>query len=417
MVHRKLESTIIEMLESFRIVAINGPRQSGKTTLQKKIATNKNMKYYTFDDSDIYNTASSDPKGFIEYISKTENIAIDEVQMIPEIIPPIKMYVDERNRKGMFLLTGSSDMFKNSKIKESLAGRMVSFNLYPLSYSEINKRDINIIDKLFSDDFTTFNIDFESISKEEFISAVINGGYPEVYNLPIKAKKAWYDFYIKARITKDIANIENVQVDTLSHLSKLLKVLAGQVSSLVNYTSIAKSIGIADKTVAKYVKILEALYIIKLIPSYSNNVLKQVTKSPKVHFIDSGLASYLLNTSVESSMLGQNQHLGNLVETFVYTELIKHQSNANEDIEIYHFRDTAQKEVDFVLESSLGDVVAIEVKSSSTIKSEYFKGLLALTKTIGNKNFKGIVFYGGDKVLPYKIEDYQFWAIPLKVLI
>lgn len=233
MVHRKLESTIIEMLESFRIVAINGPRQSGKTTLQKKIATNKNMKYYTFDDSDIYNTASSDPKGFIEYISKTENIAIDEVQMIPEIIPPIKMYVDERNRKGMFLLTGSSDMFKNSKIKESLAGRMVSFNLYPLSYSEINKRDINIIDKLFSDDFNTFDIDFESISKEEFISAVINGGYPEVYNLPIKAKKAWYDFYIKARITKDIANIENVQVDTLSHLSKLLKVLAGQVSSLV----------------------------------------------------------------------------------------------------------------------------------------------------------------------------------------
>lgn len=417
MVHRKLESTIMDMLSSFRIVAINGPRQSGKTTLQKKIAANKNMKYYTFDDTDIFNAASSDPKGFIEYISKNENSAIDEVQMIPEIILPIKMYADERNRKGMFLLTGSSDMFKNSKIKESLAGRMVSFNLFPLSYSEINSRDINIIDKLFSDDFNSFDIDFESITKEEFISAVINGGYPEVYNLPIKAKKAWYDFYIKARITKDIATIENMQVETLSHLAKLLKLLAGQVSSLVNYTSIAKSIGITDKTVAKYVKILEALYIIKLIPSYSNNILKQVTKSPKVHFIDSGLASYLLNTSVESSMLGQNQHLGNLVETFVYTELIKHQTNSNEDIEIYHFRDTTQKEVDFVLESSLGNIVAIEVKSSSTLKSDYFKGLLALAKRINNENFKGIVFYGGDKVLPYKIEEYQFWAIPLKVLI
>lgn len=417
MVHRKLESTIMQMLESFRIVSINGPRQSGKTTLQKKIAKSKNMKYYTFDDSDIFSTASSDPKGFIEYISKNDNIAIDEVQMIPEIIAPIKMCVDEQNRKGMFLLTGSSDMFKNSKIKESLAGRMVSFNLYPLSYSEINKRDINIIDKLFSDDFNSFDINFETISKEEFVSAVINGGYPEVYNLPIKAKKAWYDFYIKARITKDIATIENVQVDTLSHLAKLLKVLAGQVSSLVNYTNIANSIGITDKTVAKYIKILEALYIIKLVPSYSNNILKQVTKSPKVHFIDSGLASFLLNTSVESSMLGQNQHLGNLVETFVYTELIKHQANSNEDIEIYHFRDTQQKEVDFVLESNLGEVVAIEVKLSSTIKSEYFKGLFTLAKTMNGKNFKGIVFYGGDKILPYKIEDYQFWAIPLKVLI
>jgi uncharacterized protein len=417
MIPRKLELTIIEMLESFRIVAINGPRQSGKTTLQKKIAKNKNMKYYTFDDIDIFNTATSDPKGFIEYISKDENVAIDEVQMIPEIIPPIKMSVDKQNRKGMFLLTGSSDIFKNSKIKESLAGRMVSFNLFPLSYSEINKRDINIIDKLFSDEFNNFDVDFESISKEEFISAVINGGYPEVYELPMKAKKAWYDFYIKARITKDIANIENVQVDTLSHLAKLLKVLAGQVSSLVNYTSIAKSIGITDKTVAKYVKILEALYIIKLVPSYSNNILKQVTKSPKVHFIDSGLASFLLNASVESSMLGKNEHLGNLVETFVYTELIKHQANANEDIEIYHFRDTQQKEVDFVLESSLGDIVAIEIKSGSNIKSEHFKGLLALAKTMKDKNFKGIVFYGGDKVLPYKIEDYQFWAIPLTVLI
>jgi uncharacterized protein len=417
MIPRKLELTIIEMLESFRIVAINGPRQSGKTTLQKKIAKNKNMKYYTFDDIDIFNTATSDPKGFIEYISKDENVAIDEVQMIPEIIPPIKMSVDKQNRKGMFLLTGSSDIFKNSKIKESLAGRMVSFNLFPLSYSEINKRDINIIDKLFSDEFNNFDVDFESISKEEFISAVINGGYPEVYDLPMKAKKAWYDFYIKARITKDIANIENVQEDTLSHLAKLLKVLAGQVSSLVNYTSISKSIGITDKTVAKYIKILEALYIIKLVPSYSNNILKQVTKSPKVHFIDSGLASFLLNASVESSMLGKNEHLGNLVETFVYTELIKHQANANEDIEIYHFRDTQQKEVDFVLESSLGDIVAIEIKSGSNIKSEHFKGLLALAKTMKDKNFKGIVFYGGDKVLPYKIEDYQFWAIPLTVLI
>ncbi|MBU0924452.1 ATP-binding protein [bacterium] len=417
MIPRKLELTIIEMLESFRIVAINGPRQSGKTTLQKKIAKNKNMKYYTFDDIDIFNTATSDPKGFIEYISKDENVAIDEVQMIPEIIPPIKMSADVQNRKGMFLLTGSSDIFKNSKIKESLAGRMVSFNLFPLSYSEINKRDINIIDKLFSDNFNNFDIDFESISKEEFISAVINGGYPEVYELPIKAKKAWYDFYIKARISKDIANIENVQIDTLSHLAKLLKILAGQVSSLVNYTSISKNIGITDKTVTKYVKILEALYIIKLVPSYSNNILKQVTKSPKVHFIDSGLASFLLNASVKSSMLGKNEHLGNLVETFVYTELIKHQANANEDIEIYHFRDTQQKEVDFVLESSLGDIVAIEIKSGSNIKSEHFKGLLALAKTMKDKNFKGIVFYGGDKVLPYKIEDYQFWAIPLTVLI
>lgn len=417
MVHRKLENILLEMLNTFRIVAINGPRQSGKTTLQKRIAKNKDMVYYTFDESDVFNTASSDPQGFISYISKEKNVAIDEVQMVPDVIPALKLSVDEQNRKGMFLLTGSSDMFKNSKIKESLAGRMVSFNLFPLSYSEINNRDINIVDKLFSDDFNNFEVDFETISKEEFISAVINGGYPEVYTLPAKAKKAWFDFYIKARITKDIATIENVQLETIAHLSKLLKVLAGQVSSLVNYTNIAEKIGIADKTVAKYIQLLEALYIVKLVPAYSNNMAKRVVKSPKVHFIDTGLASYLLNVDVESSMLGKNEFIGNLVESFVYSELIKHQSTANEEIEIFHFRDQQRKEVDFVLEASNGDVVALEIKSGSNLKSEHFRGLCALAKTMNGKNFKGIVFYGGDKVLPYKVEEFQFWAIPLKALI
>ncbi|MBD3792978.1 MAG: ATP-binding protein [Campylobacterales bacterium] len=417
MVHRKLESIILEMLENFRIVAINGPRQSGKTTLQKRIAKNKNMNYYTFDEMDIFNTASSDPQGFISYISKDKNVAIDEVQMIPEVIPPIKISVDEHNRKGMFLLTGSSDMFKNSQIKESLAGRMVSFNLFPLSYAEINGREMNIIDKLFSDDFNRFDRDFESVSKEEFITAVINGGYPEVYQLTAKAKKAWFDFYIKARIAKDIGSIENIQLDKISDLSKLLKVLAGQVASVVNYSNIAKSIGIGDKTVAKYVQLLEALYIIKLIPAYSNNRLKRVSKSPKVHFIDSGLASYLLNVDVEGSMLGRNEFLGNLVETFVYTELIKHQSSSDKDVDIFHYRDLQKTEVDFVLESNSGEIVALEIKSGSNIKKEHFKGLLALAKTMNSKSFKGIILYGGDKVLPYKIEEHQFWVIPLKVLV
>lgn len=416
MVQRKIESTIVEMLKYFRVVAINGPRQSGKTTLQKKIAKSNEMNYYTFDNSKTFNMVNDDTNGFIDYVSEEKNVAIDEVQMIPSVIPAIKMAVDDKNRKGMFLLTGSSDMFKNSKIKESLAGRMASFNLYPLSYGEINKRDINIIDKLFSDDFNKLEI-YEDTSRESFITAVINGGYPEVYDLPVKAKIAWYDFYIKSRITKDIAEFEDVKMEKLIHLDNLLKVLASQVGSLVNYTSIANSIGIADKTVRKYIQILEALYIVKLVPAYSNNMLKRVIKSPKVHFIDSGLASYLLNSSVEASLIGQNEHLGNLVETFVYSELIKHQSYSEENVEIYHFRDVKQKEVDFVIESHKGDIVALEIKSGSNIKKEHFNGLIALGKTMKNKNFKGILLYGGDEILPYTIDDFKFWIIPLRVLV
>lgn len=417
MVHRKIESTIIEMLKYFRVVAINGPRQSGKTTLQKKIAEEKGMHYYTFDDEATYDFVLENTRNYINNISKENNVAIDEVQMLPSVIPAIKIAVDEANRKGMFLLTGSSDMFKNSRIKESLAGRMASFNLYPLSYAEINNRDINIIDKLFSDDFNRFDSDFKEIPEKEFISAVINGGYPEVYNIPSKAKKAWYDFYIKSRITKDIATTENVHLEKVAHLDKLLQVLAAQVGSLVNYTNIANAIGLADKTVRKYIQILEALYIVKLVPVYSNNQLKRVVKKPKVHFIDSGLASHLLNVDVKGSMEGKNEHLGNLVETFVYSELIKHASYSEENINIYHYRDNQKQEVDFVLESRSGDIVALEIKSGSTIKTNHFKGLIVLSKTMKNKNFKGIVLYGGDQILPYKVDEYQFWAIPLRIFI
>ena len=416
MIKRRLEPIILEMLDNFRIVAINGPRQSGKTTLAKLIAKNKNITYYTFDDDDIYNTAKLDPNGFISYIAK-DNVVIDEVQMVPEVISSIKMQVDEQNKKGMFLLTGSSDMFKNSKIKESLAGRMVSFNLYPLSCSEINNRDLNVIDKLFSDDFNYFDIEFEKIANINFVESVINGGYPEIYTLSTKAKYAWFESYIKSRITKDVESIGDIDINQISSLGKLLQLLAGQISSLVNYKNIADKIKISDKTVRKYIEILEALYIIKLVPAYANNQLKRVVKSPKVHFIDSGLASYLLNVDIDGAMVKQGEVYGNLVESFVYGELIKHKSTANKRVNIYHFRDQQKKEVDFVLESSDGKIVALEVKSGSNIKKEYFKGLVALANTIKDKDFKGIILYGGDKIIPYKIEEYQFWAIPLKIFL
>ena len=416
MIERKLLPIILEMLKVFRIVAINGPRQSGKTTLQKLISKEKNMKYYTFDNQDTFNTATNDPMGFITFIAK-DNVAIDEVQMIPEVIPAIKMSVDENNRKGMFLLTGSSDMFKNSKIKESLAGRMASFNLFPLSYAEINGRDINMVDKLFSNSFNNFDMDFKKIPNEDFVSAVLSGGYPEVYTLPFKARKAWFEFYIKARISKDIANIENIDLTKVSSMDKLLRVLSAQIGSLVNYKKISNAIGLADKTVAKYIQLLEALYIVKLVPAYANNQLKRITKTPKVQFIDTGLASMLLNVDVEGAMTKQGEFYGNLVESFVYSELIKHQSYADIAMNIYHFRDTDKKEVDFVLEASDGSVVALEIKSGSNIKKEYFRGLVTLAKRLKDKPFKGIILYGGNDVLPYKVDEFQFWVIPLKSLI
>ena len=411
-IKRNITAIVYEFLEDFRIVAISGPRQSGKTTLSKEIAKELNMDYYTLDNDAIQTTAQNNPINFINQLSKKPCV-IDEIQMVPELVSALKISVDEQNKSGMFLLTGSADLFKMSAIKESLAGRMVSISLFPLSCFELNNCSKNMIDMLFDDKIKRFN--FKKISYEKMIEQMVMGGFPSIQGKSSRSQDAWFESYIEARIEKDLTLVKKISQENKSEINKLLKILASITSNIVKYSSLSKHLSIKDMTVKSDIEILEALFLVKRVNPYFTNLGKREIKAPKIQFIDTGLVTHLLDIDAHTLITSNREMLGNLVENFVYSELLKHTTYATKSTKIYHYRD-ADYEVDLVLEQKNGNIVAIEVKSSSIIKPEYLRGLVRLAQNAKDKFLQGYIFYGGDEVLPLSRDGFTFWCIPFGVL-
>ena len=411
-IQRNSTPILYDLLKDFKIVSVNGPRQSGKTTLSRAIAGELDMEYYTFDDDAIRTTAQNNPGQFIRQIAKKPSV-IDEIQMVPEVVSALKMTVDERNTPGMFLLTGSADLFRMSTIRESLAGRMVSVSLYPFSCFEINKCDKNIVDMLF--DRTIIDFDYDTIPFEQIVEQIIAGGYPPIQGKTARSRDSWFEAYIEARIEKDLSLVKKISNENRSEINKLLRILAASTANIVKYNALSKHLSIRDMTVKSDIEILEALFLIKRVTPYFTNRGKREIKSPKIHFIDTGLAAYLIDAEVDSLIVSQREILGNLVENFVYSELLKHETYARKSMKLYHYRD-GKSEVDLVLEQKNGNIVAVEVKSSSTLKSGDLNGLVKLAQNAGEKLKAGYIFYGGEHILPFSKDGFEFWAIPLSAL-
>ncbi len=412
MIARKIEKKIEAALQNFRIVMISGPRQSGKTTLVKKIATLKKMDYITLDEPSKQLLAADDPQNFIKFYAK-KPLCIDEVQLSNELIPYIKMKVDSSNKKGQFLLTGSADISRMANITESLAGRVVEYNLYPLSNSEIKDKNYNIIDKLFSDDF--FDIDWQT-DFSDVLNSIIRGGYPEVIDMDQSFQDEWFASYIRARVQKDIFEFKNISLSKQKGVEKLLKLLATYASSILNFNSIAKKVQMDNKTVSSYIDVLEAMYIVKKLPPYFSNKSLSIIKSPKIHFIDTGLLSHLLKLNEKLLFEKKDSMYGNVIENFVYSELLKESTYSKEKVDIYHYRDIRKKEVDFVIENRQKQIITIEVKAKTSIKKDDLRTTLELSKKFEDKYLRGYIFYGGNEIMPISIEKKSFYLIPLSIL-
>lgn len=412
MIQRSIKPFILELLESFKIVTISGPRQSGKTTLSKDIARELGFSYYTMDDETILGAAIDDPITFAKQIAKSPAV-IDEIQMAIELVKALKIVVDEENRNGMFLLTGSADLFKMSAINESLAGRMVSVNLFPFSQYEIHHKSGNLIDMLFNGKIADTN--FQAVSVENQVNMMLKGGFADVYNKSQRIASAWFDSYISARIEKDLSLIKRVSQENKSEIFKLLSLLAHSNANLLKYNSLAQHLAIKDMTVKSDIEILEALYLVKRVNPYFTNRGKREVKTPKIHFTDTGLASHLIGIDKEALLLTQREHLGNLVENFIYTELLKHTTYSQKMTKIYHYRD-ADYEVDFVLEQSNTNIIGIEVKSSTNIKSSELRGLVKLAQNSGELFKGGFIFYMGEHIVPMQKDGYKFLVLPISII-
>lgn len=412
-IKRTIKPYIVELLQAFRIVIISGPRQSGKTTLAKEIANELDFKYYTMDDETVLAAAKDDPATFVKQLSKKPAV-IDEIQMATELVKSLKITVDEVNKKGMFLLTGSADVFNMSKITESLAGRMIGVNLYPLSQYEINSVDKNFIDILFSNKVKDLTV--HAMDVEEQVKIITQGGFPEVYNKSLRVSDDWFNSYVKARIEKDLSLIKRISFENKSEIFKLLSMLAHINANLLKYHSLAQHLSIKDMTVKSDIEILEALFLIKRVNPYFTNRGKREVKTPKIHFLDTGLASHLLGIDADGLMIKHREYLGDLVENFIYTELIKHTTYSKKITDIYHYRD-GNHEVDFVLEQKNGSIIAIEVKSSTKIDSSELRGLVKLAQNSGDLFLGGYIFYMGEHILPIAKDGYSFTILPISLLI
>ena len=410
---RHIKARLLELLHDFRIVYLTGPRQAGKSTLAKEIAHEQGLAYYTLDDAALLASAQSDPHGLLA--SLPTPVVLDEFQMAPQLVNAIKMVSDAADgRKGLFLLTGSSDIFRSAQVQEALPGHMARIELYPLALAERFAVRHNAIDLLCNGIFATSSS--EAMDRKRLAEMLIAGGYPEAISKQPRSRSAWFSSYIEGRLLKDFEVMHHAKGDYHTKLSALVRNLAGMTGNLIRYANIANDLSQDDKTVKKYIEILELMFIVRLLPSYVRNRAKRaVVGMPKLHFLDTGLACHLLGLK-KPEPLYVSQFFGGLVESMVVCELLKHAAWAEEEVDFHHFRDRDKNEVDLVIEQSDGRVIGIEVKASMSVRAEDFSGLAAFAEYAGNQFQQGVLFYSGDKILPFKIRNVVFHALPISLL-
>jgi len=347
-IKRAIENELKQAVKEFPVLVLTGPRQTGKSTLLKKVFTD--YKYVTLDNPMTRELAASDP---VSFLTNDDKLIIDEIQYLPEILPYIKIEVDkDRTRNGRYLLTGSQYFPLMSGLTESLAGRISIYELLGVSTEETyGKKQLSNIDNCF-----------EIIHK---------GFFPEVAIHNVDPNR-FYSGYLQTYLERDIRQISSIQ--DLNLFQSFLELLAARVGNLLNLSEIAKECGISHTTAKKWLSLLETTRIIFLLRPYYKNISKRVVKSPKLYFSDTGLLSYILRFQ-NAETLAKSSHAGAFFENLVILEMIKFKFNHNENYELYFFRDSHHDEIDLIIDRGQTQDL-IEIKKTATVRSEHFKQII-----------------------------------------
>ncbi|MDF1536792.1 MAG: ATP-binding protein [bacterium] len=379
MIRREIEDTVRRYAREYPVVTITGPRQSGKTTLCKMVFPE--MPYASLEDPEEREFALNDPRGFL--VRFPDGAVLDEIQRAPDLLSYIQGIVDERQRPGHFVVTGSQNFELLQTVSQSLAGRTAIARLLPFSLAEIRK------------------LRPAPLSMDE---AIYSGSYPRIFDRKLDPREA-LAFYFATYVERDLRQLINVR--DLSGFEIFMKLCAARCGQLVNLSSLGNDCGVAHNTVKQWLSILEASYIIKLLPPYYRNLGKRLVKTPKMYFIDTGLASYLLGIQKVDHVSAH--HLkGALFENLVLSELIKSRFNRGRDDNLYFLRDRKGKEVDILLDYGTS-LDLVEVKAGQTISGSFFSGI-EYYRRIYAETRNCLLVYGGAKahvqegvsVIPWK---------------
>jgi len=363
MYKREILNEIKSLAKEFRVITVLGPRQAGKTTLCK-IAF-PDYKYVSLEDPDIRLYATEDPRGFLSQYQ--QYVIFDEVQRVPQLLSYIQTIVDEDNIKAQFILTGSHQLELSSAIAQSLAGRTARLTLLPLSMSELDQKD-------------------------ELNTCLLDGFMPGKHSDQINTSR-FYRSYFQTYVERDVRLLINLK-DT-AKFEKFVRLCAGRVGQLFNQSSLANDVGVSANTINDWVSALEASFIIYRLQPYYENLGKRLIKSPKLYFIDTGLAAWLMGIETNTQM--QRDPLrGNLFENLIVIDILKSKFNQGQEPRMFFYRDSHGNEVDLVIQRG-NSLLPIEIKSSQTWHSSFLKGVTYFKRLLGNRADKGVVIYGGDQ--------------------
>lgn len=363
-IHRKIEETILEASKYFSVIAVSGPRQSGKSTLLTQLFPL--YEKYSLKDLNILDYAKNDPIAFLNQTD--EGMFIDEIQRCPQLLDYIQGIVDN-NPKRHFALSGSANFEVMKNLSESLAGRAGVFELLPMSIQEV-----------------TGKVDLDNLNQ-----ILYNGLYPSICAKKNIAK-FFYPSYVRTYLEKDVRDL--LQIKDQIRFTKFLKLCAARIGSLFNASELGAEVGVSSKTISHWLSVLQASYLITLLPPYYENIPKRLVKSPKLYFNDPGLACYLLD--IESpQQLDRDKMRGAIFENMIVMEAIKHRYNMGLEGGVFFYRDSNQNEVDLLIKQE-GELIAIEVKSSMTYSSSFEKALTQIEGWIKTPISKKAIVYSGD---------------------
>ncbi|WP_319523173.1 ATP-binding protein [uncultured Desulfosarcina sp.] len=367
LVDRKIESVIRKLAASYPVVTLTGPRQSGKTTLCRKVFSHK--PYANLEAPDIRQFAVEDPRGFLAQYP--DGAVLDEIQRAPDLVSYLQPLVDEDQRDGLYILTGSQQFEVTNTINQSLAGRTALVKLLPFSLTEIQSSyPLPTIDQL-----------------------LYQGFYPRLWDKQLDPTQAMGD-YFQTYIERDLRQL--VTIKNLNLFQRFVQLCAGRIGQLLNVSSLANDAGVSHTTAGNWITLLEASYIIFQLQPYYRNVSRRLIKSPKLYFYDVGLAAFLLGIEKEKQ-ISRDPLRGNLFENLVVSEALKHRFNQGRQSNLYFYRDSKGNEVDLVIVNG-SDLFPIEIKSGMTITRDYFKGLRHFSNVFGNSipRGSGLVYGGGE---------------------
>jgi len=399
-IDRQLAGPVRELVNDFRVTIVNGPRQAGKTTLLRQLHREVGGSFVTLDDDDQRSAARDDPRGYLQ--GQRRPLFIDEAQRAGDpLLLAVKAEVDRHPYPGSFVLSGSTRFLTLPTLSESLAGRAALVELWPFSVAERVGAPPTFLDTLFTDSAALTQLRPEPITRHEYLRLACAGGFPEaLHRQSARSRAAWFRSYLATVTQREVADISRIRHQ--GSLPRLMRLLAALTAGELNATRLARDLGIDANTVRNYLALLETVYLIHLLPAWSRSLTARVKHRPKIHLTDTGLAAWLREQSADS--LARPDHAavaGPLFETFVVNELIKLRAVSDVEISLWHLQDRAGGEVDCLLETPAGRVVAIEVKTAATARAEDFRHLKALRDRLGADFVAGVVLFAGSEPVPF----------------